>query len=148
MSDLLHCCGSRKWAEAITAAGPFENTAALLRASDEIFTRLDIVDLLEAFHAHPRIGEKSSSAWSQQEQSGAAAAAASQTAKLHRLNRAYEDRYGYIFIICATGKTMDHFLDALRSRLNNAPDVEIQIAAEQQRQITRLRLQKLLSQSS
>src|SRR5438552_3182996 len=107
MSDLLRCCGSRKWAEAMAAAAPFTDTDAMLRASDEIWTRLEVGDWLEAFRAHPKIGERTTSRWSQQEQSGTASAAADQMSELERLNRAYEDRFGYIFIICATGKTME-----------------------------------------
>lgn len=148
MSDLLRCCGSRKWAEAMTAAWPFPDTEAMLRASDEVWERLGTNDWLEAFRAHPKIGERTRSAWSQQEQSGTASATADQIAELERLNRVYEDRFGYIFIICATGKTAGQFLDALRERLRNAPDLEIRIAAEQQRQITRLRLLKQVAQVS
>lgn len=130
----------------MTAAWPFADTRIMLRTSDIIWNELDSEDWLEAFHAHPKIGERTSSAWSQQEQSGTASATPDQIAELERLNRAYEDRFGYIFIVCATGKTMQQLLHALRERLGNAPDVEIRIAAEQQRQITRLRLVKLVSQ--
>jgi OHCU decarboxylase len=148
MSDLLRCCGSRKWAEAMAAAGPFRDTDAMLCASDEIWMRLEVDDWLEAFRAHPKIGERTSSTWSQQEQSGTASAAADQMSELERLNRAYEDRFGYIFIICATGKTMEQFLEALHQRLRNSHEVEIRIAAEEQRQITRLRLVKQVAQVS
>jgi len=147
MSDLLRCCGSRKWAEAMAAAAPFPDTEAMLRASDDICAQLDTADWLEAFRAHPKIGRRTSSAWSQQEQSGTASAAADQIAEMERLNRLYEERFGYIFIICAMGKTTGQFLDALRERLRNPPAVEIRIAAEQQLQITRLRLLKLVSQA-
>ena len=145
MSELLRCCGSRKWAEAMAADTPFASSEEMLRACDDIWARLDTADWLEAFRAHPKIGERTSSAWSQQEQSGTAAASASQIAELERLNRVYEDRFGYIFIICAAGKTTDQFVDALRERLSNPPEVEIGIAAEQQRHITRLRLLKLVA---
>lgn len=148
MSDLLRCCGSRKWAEAMAAALPFSDTEAMLRACDEIWGRLEVEDWLEAFRAHPQIGKRASGGWPQQEQSGTASAAADQIAELERLNRDYEERFGYIFIICATGKTTEQFLDALRERLCNSPEVEIRIAAEQQRQITRLRLLKQVAQVS
>jgi allantoicase len=129
----------------MAGAAPFADTEAMLRASDDIWGGLDVEDWLEAFRAHPKIGERTSSAWSQQEQSGAAAASADQVDELERFNRAYEDRFGYIFIICAAGKTTVQFLDALRERLHNLPEVEIRIAAHQQCQITRLRLLKLVT---
>ena len=126
----------------MAAAAPFPDTEAMLRASDDIWERLPTDDWLEAFRSHPKIGERTSSLWSQQEQAGVASADAKERAELERLNRSYEDRFGYIFIICATGKTTGQFLDALRERMQNPPEVEIRIAAEQQRQITCLRLLK------
>src|SRR5205807_1873871 len=125
VDDLLRCCGSRKWAAAMAAAWPFPDTEAMLRASDEIWWRLDAEDWLEAFRAHPKIGERTSSGWSQQEQSGTALAGADQLAELDRLNRAYEDRFGYIFIVSAAGKTTEQMLDALRGRVNNPAEGEI-----------------------
>jgi OHCU decarboxylase len=145
VSELLGCCGSRKWADAMAAAWPFADTEAMLRTSDEICARLDTDDWLEAFGAHPKIGARASSAWSLQEQSGVASATADQVAELERLNRVYEERFGYIFIICASGKTTGEFLAALWERLGNAPGIEILVAAEEQRQITRLRLLKLVA---
>jgi allantoicase len=128
----------------MAAAAPYASSETMLRACDDIWARLDTGDWLEAFRAHPKIGERTSSAWSQQEQSGTAAASVGQIAELERLNCIYEDRFGYIFIICAAGKTTEQFLEALRERVRNPAEVEIGIAAEQQRQITRLRLWKLV----
>ena len=122
---------------------PFPNKEAMLAEADAIWWRLDEDDWLEAFGAHPKIGERSASAWSRQEQSGTALSTSGQLAELDRLNREYENRFGYIFIICATGRTTEQMLAALKERLNNSPGVEIRIAAEQQRQITRLRLLRL-----
>lgn len=121
---------------------PFAYPETTLQASDEIWWTLNQEDWLEAFRAHPKIGQRSALKWSQQEQAATAHAAATQLAELERLNRAYEERFGYIFIVCATGKTTDQMLEALRTRLENPPDVEIRAAAEEQRQITRLRLLK------
>lgn len=120
----------------------------MLTSSDEIWRGLDSTDWIEAFNAHPKVGERTSSAWSRQEQAGAAAASRDQNAELEHLNRAYEERFGYIFIICASGRTIDQFLDALRERLMNAPEIEIGIAAEQQRQITNLRLRHIRSNTT
>jgi len=119
---------------------PFANTEAMLAEADAIWWRLDDHDWLEAFRAHPKIGERTASAWSQQEQSGTASSTSGQLAELDRLNREYENRFGYIFIICATGRTTEQMLAALKDRLKNSPAAEIRIASEQQRQITHLRL--------
>jgi len=121
---------------------PFADQQTMLQAADEIWWNLDQEDWLEAFRAHPKIGQRSTSKWSQQEQAGTARAAATQLDELERLNCAYEERFGYIFIICATGKTTGQILEALRARLENPPELEIRAAAEEQRQITRLRLLK------
>jgi OHCU decarboxylase len=122
---------------------PFARTETMLAAADAVWIGLDPEDWLEAFRAHPKIGERTSSSLPQQEQSGAASASADQLEELARLNRDYQRRFGYIFIVCATGKTTDEMLAALNERLQNPPEVEIHIAVEQQRQITRLRLLKL-----
>ena len=124
----------------MAAAAPFGSEQELLRASDEIWWKLDAEDWLEAFRAHPKIGERSTSALSQQEQAGTATATSEQFAELERLNGEYEKRFGYIFIIRAAGRTTEEMLQALRQRLSNSPEVEIRVAAEQQNQITRLRL--------
>ena len=127
----------------MAARWPFSNTEAMLAEADAIWWRLNEDDWLEAFRAHPKIGERTASVWSQQEQSGTASSTSGQLAELDRLNREYENHFGYIFIICATGRTTEQMLAALKERLNNSPAVEIRIAAEQQRQITRLRLLRL-----
>lgn len=121
---------------------PFADTASMLREADAIWRELDPGDWLEAFRAHPRIGEHAESKWAQQEQAGTAGAAEEQMQELKRLNDSYQERFGYIFIICATGKTAEQMLASLRERLANAPEAEIRAAAEEQRQITRLRLLK------
>jgi OHCU decarboxylase len=141
---LLACCGSRAWVRRMSEAGPFRDTEHLLETADRIWWSLTPADWLEAFAAHPRIGEKSGSRWSQQEQSGAAAAQAPVLAELAEVNREYEQRFGHIFIVCATGKTAEEMLGLLRARLGNDPETEIKVAAEEQRKITRLRLQKWL----
>jgi allantoicase len=123
---------------------PFASTETMLEEADAIWHSLDVEAWLEAFGAHPKIGGRTSSAVSRQEQSGVATASPGQREELLRLNIDYERRFGYIFIICAAGKTTGEIVAALNERLQNPPEVEIHIAAEQQRQITRLRLLKLL----
>lgn len=123
---------------------PFADSETMLEEADAVWRGLDAEDWLEAFRAHPKIGERTGSALSQQEQSGTASASAGQLEELARLNGDYERRFGFIFIVRATGKTTEEMLDALRERLQNPPEIEIHVAAEQQRRITRLRLLKLL----
>jgi OHCU decarboxylase len=122
--------------------------------ADRIWRSLGSADWLEAFQAHPRIGEKKAAAaqseearkWSAQEQSGIRDAAADTMAALAEGNRDYEQRFGFIFIVCATGKSSEEMLAILQRRLQNDAETEIAVAAEEQRKITRLRLEKLLQQ--
>jgi OHCU decarboxylase len=148
---LRSCCGAARWVEGMLGRRPFRTLPALLAAADEVWLSLTPDDWLEAFSHHPRIGESRSAAtqsdrargWSSGEQSGMEAADASVRAQLAEAHVAYDARFGYICIICATGKSAGEILAITRSRLSNAPDVELHIAAEEQRKITRLRLEKL-----
>jgi 2-oxo-4-hydroxy-4-carboxy-5-ureidoimidazoline decarboxylase len=150
--EILACCGSRAWARAMVSGRPLADESAVLAASDEICASLRDADWREAFRAHPRIGEKKaeesgserSAAWSAQEQSSAAAADAELKALLAEGNREYERRFGRIFIVCATAKTSAEILAILKKRLQNDDRSELREAAEQQRQITQLRLRKWL----
>ena len=149
------CCGARAWVEAMSAGRPFPGRAALLEHAERAAGALHRQDWLEAFAQHPRIGEPSgagerlaaTAAWAKDEQRGAEGASAALQAALARGNRAYEDRFGYGFIVCATGKSADQMLGILESRLSNAPDRELAIAAAEQVKITRLRLEKLLEEA-
>jgi OHCU decarboxylase len=141
-SELLGCCGSHEWVKRMTALQPFNNADEMLRAADRVWWELRPSDWLEAFAAHPRIGEKSGDARARQEQAGVDGAAAETLERLASANRAYEDKFGYIYIVCASGKSATEMLDMLESRLRNEADVELRAAAEQQWQITRLRLER------
>ena len=152
-SELLKCCGSARWAAEVTAARPFENVDRLSAKADRIWSSLSTEDWLEAFRAHPQIGEKRAAAqqseqaqtWSAQEQSRVANVAIDIKATLTNGNRQYQQRFGFIFIICATGKTAEEMLENLNLRLQNDRETELRTAAEEQRKITRLRLEKLLT---
>lgn len=152
--EFLKCCGSRNWASALTGARPFADAAALFVKSDSIWSSLPDTDWLEAFRAHPKIGEQKAVAvqseqarsWSAQEQSGVSEAATETKAALDAGNQEYEERFGFIFIVCATGKSSAEMLAILNQRLQNDRGIELRIAAEEQRKITRLRLEKLLKQ--
>lgn len=122
-------------------------------AADEIWRALAPADWLEAFSHHPRIGERKSAlsqsaratAWAAGEQSAVDQANDDTRAALAEANREYEDRFGYIYIVCATGKSAEEMVTLARERLRNDPDVELRLAAEEQRKITRIRLEKLLN---
>ena len=144
-SAFARCCGSTRWAARMTAARPFASLDAMRRRADEIYVSLGKSDWLEAFAAHPKIGEKRSvSEWSAVEQAGMTAAGDDATDRLAALNAAYEARFGYIFIVCATGKSAREMLALLEARMTNDPGNELAIAAEEQRKITALRLAKLV----
>lgn len=153
--ELLQCCGSQKWAAEMSKQRPFPNEEKLLAAAKDVWWSLDHSDWLEAFRSHPKIGEKKaadkvsaqSQQWSGQEQSGVANASEETTSSLAALNQAYEQKFGFIFIICATGKTSAEMLAALRERLEHDPEAELPIAAAEQSKITELRLKKLLISS-
>jgi len=143
---LIECCGSARWTHQMLAARPFQNQANLEAAASESWWRLDPADWLEAFSKHPKIGEKGRvSQWSAQEQSGMDTAAEQVATRLATLNQTYFDKFGHIFIVCATGKSAQEMLALLESRLPNAPADELRLAAAEQNKITILRLRKLLS---
>ena len=151
---LRACCGSRRWARALAGRRPFQDKDQLLRAADGIWGSLGREDWLEAFRAHPRIGEKKDSppgkreaSWSEEEQAGARRASGETRAALAEANRTYEVRFGHIFIVCATGKSGEEMLALLRQRLQNDAAAELKIAAGEQAKITHLRLEKFLGGS-
>ena len=152
-AELLGCCGSTRWAQGVAGQRPFRDARELYERADEVWWRLDADDWLEAFRSHPRIGEgeaaretgEDARRWSRDEQRGADGAARATLDELAAANREYERRFGFIFIVCATGKSADEMLAILRGRLDNDARRELRVAAEEQRRITRLRLEKLLN---
>ncbi|MDQ3907385.1 MAG: 2-oxo-4-hydroxy-4-carboxy-5-ureidoimidazoline decarboxylase [Acidobacteriota bacterium] len=151
-AELLKCCGSTAWACAVAARRPFAEEEQLLSAADDVWSNLEADDWLEAFSRHPKIGERKSptaqsaqeQSWSRHEQSRAGGTDESERALLAELNREYERKFGHIFIVCAAGKGTAEILASLKSRIGNDAAAEVKNAAEEQRQITRLRLRKLL----
>ena len=150
---LLDCCGSERWAREVASLLPFRDVDALLDAGRRVWFGLDRSDWLEAFRAHPRIGEKKAAGpvsedarrWSEGEQSRAGAASEGTKAALAQANRDYEEKFGFIFIVCATGKTAEEMLEILRGRMKNDAETELRVAAAEQWRIAELRLKKLLS---
>ena len=152
--EFERCCGARAWVDGMLAGRPFADRAALHVAADHVARSLGRADWLEAFAHHPRIGEsalrerfKTTATWAGAEQQGVAAASEAAIEALAAGNRAYERRFGYVFIVCATGKRADEMLAILESRLPSDPRAELDIAAAEQMKITHLRLDKLLEES-
>jgi len=142
--DVTRCCASRLFAETIAAGRPYDDFDALDAAIDSAFAGLSWGDVAEAIQDHPRIGDQAASGWSRDEQAGAAGAGDEVAAQLADGNQAYEDRFGHVFLICATGLTAEQMLAALRYRLGNDTPEERRIVIDELRKITRLRMRKLL----
>lgn len=150
---LVACCGSTRWASEVAALRPLWDVGQLLNLAGRVWRELDREDWLEAFRAHPQIGESrpqretgaEARAWSEGEQSRARAASDETLVALAEANREYVKRFGFIFIVCATGKSAEEMLDALRARITNDPETELRVAAQEQWRITELRLRKFLN---
>ncbi|KAG6623303.1 OHCU decarboxylase [Phytophthora cinnamomi] len=145
---LLHCCGSKKWSADMFYKFPVRDFEQLCQAADEVDASLTREDWLEAFAAHPRIGraKKPIKEWEAQEQKATKNADEAVLDRLEELNEAYFKKFGYIYIVCATGKSAPEMLRILESRIDNNPDDELSVAAGEQSKITKLRLEKLLQE--
>ncbi len=150
---ILPCNGSRAWADQLAALRPFQTAFDLTCTADIIWRALPASDWQQAFDSHPRIGERHAKAatpqslqWSNSEQSAAQLTTGTEAA-LAAANLSYEEKFGRIFIVCASGKSAAEMLDLLQHRLTNDPQTELREAAEQQRQITQIRLRKWLTAS-
>jgi 2-oxo-4-hydroxy-4-carboxy-5-ureidoimidazoline decarboxylase len=145
------CCGSTRWSREMEMARRFESAAAVFEAADRLWWALAPSDWLEAFASHPKIGAReaqgpehaATARWSAGEQSGTERAGPDVLEDLAELNRRYEARFGFIFIVCATGKSAEEMLAILKQRLSHCPEDEIKLAAAEQAKITRIRLEKL-----
>jgi 2-oxo-4-hydroxy-4-carboxy-5-ureidoimidazoline decarboxylase len=150
--EILPCCGSQAWAAEMAARRPFVDTEAMLLVADAVWMGLPESAWQEAFASHPRIGQQKPQgeatpealAWSRTEQSAAVSQDEAVRRALTEGNRRYEERFGRIFIVCAHGRTAMEILALLEKRLSNNRRVELQEAAEEQRQIMQLRLHKWL----
>ena len=148
---LTSCCGSRRWVEGMGAKRPFGSVGRIKSAAEHLWWSLTRDDWLEAFSHHPRIGESRSTqnaqgrAWSAKEQAGLAGTGDPIRDELARVNQAYEARFGYRYIVCASGRSADELLALARKRLENQPEDELRVAAAEQLTITQLRLDRLLT---
>ncbi len=151
-TEFAKCCGASKWVNLLVEKMPFLSMEQLKLAADECWKQCNTKDYLEAFSHHPKIGDRSSleqkfattHKWASSEQSSVKDASATVIDQLAEANEAYEKKFGYIFIVCATGKSAEEMLKILTSRLANNPQEEILIAAAEQNKITHIRINKLL----
>lgn len=151
--ELMKCCGSSVWVKMMMTYFPADDLVELLEDAEEKWYECSEADWKEAFAHHPKIGDEAALAkkfaataeWASLEQSGVKKASTETVKALADANRLYEEKFGYIFIVCATGKSAEEMLTDLQKRLQNNPDVEIEIAAKEQNKITKLRLEKLLA---
>lgn len=148
---MIACCCAHRWADAMIALRPIKSVMELSDAADRIWGTMTEADWLEAFACHPRIGDRKdahataqSQAWSKQEQSSTESAAQKVLDDLAEGNALYEERFGFTYIVCATGKSPEEMLKILTRRLASDRASELREAAEQQRQITQIRLGKWL----
>jgi OHCU decarboxylase len=148
---MIACCGAHRWAEGMIALRPIQSVLETSDAADRIWDTMTEEDWLEAFACHPRIGARKpahasaqSQTWSKQEQASTASAAQKVLDDLAAGNALYEERFGFTYIVCATGKTPEEMLAILTRRLASDRASELREAAEQQRQITQIRLGKWL----
>ena len=152
VEELTKCCGSPAWVNKMLPFFPADDLVELLEDAEEQWFKCSEEDWKEAFAQHPKIGDidslnkkfSSTAQWASGEQSGVSNASPETIKALAEGNKQYEEKFGYIFIVCATGKTADEMLAMLQTRLQNNPEVEIEIAADEQNKITKLRIEKLL----
>jgi 2-oxo-4-hydroxy-4-carboxy-5-ureidoimidazoline decarboxylase len=152
IAELKKCCGSSAWVNRMLPFIPADDMIELLEDAEEQWWQCSEEDWKEAFHHHPKIGDveslikkfASTAQWASGEQSGVTVAAKETIEALAEGNCLYEEKFGYIFIVCATGKSAEEMLEMLQSRLENKPEEEIRIAADEQNKITKLRIEKLL----
>jgi len=149
MKDILKkCCGSERWVNEMMSIQQFEKADDVMKNAERIWYSLDKSDWLEAFDHHPKIGDMNSlkekysvsKDLSESEQAGALSAAEDTLSELSLYNQLYEKKFGFIFIVFATGKSADEMLGIIKERINNDPETELRTAAEEQFKITKLRL--------
>ena len=150
--ELTRCCGSSAWVQRMLSFIPADDLVELLEDAEAQWYKCSPEDWKEAFDHHPKIGDVKSlkkkfantAMWAGDEQGGVKQASSKTLKELAEANRLYEEKFGYIFIVCASGRSAEEMLDVLRMRLKNPEEKEIRIAADEQNKITKLRLEKLL----
>lgn len=151
LATLMQCCSASRWAEEIVGLRPFASLSALQESSQTVWAEMREQDLLEAFDGHPKIGDPDSlktkysttKEIASSEQSGIKHASDQVIEELASYNQAYLDKFGFIFIVCATGKNADEMLTSIKQRLSNLRERELALAAKEQQKITTIRIDKL-----
>ncbi|MGH3355683.1 MAG: 2-oxo-4-hydroxy-4-carboxy-5-ureidoimidazoline decarboxylase [Nocardioidaceae bacterium] len=146
---LTRCCSSPRWAESVAAGRPYPSRQAMYAAAESALADLDDVDVEQALAGHPRIGERApgaEGAWSRQEQRGVDSASEATLTAIAEGNRAYEERFGHVYLVCASGKHADELLALLRTRLQNDPATERRAVRHELAKINRIRLGRLMDQ--
>lgn len=146
------CCCAPRWVEAMVASRPFKNNDSVYQQAQQIWLSLDKNDYLAAFEGHPQIGDittlkekyASTSHVAGNEQAGMSSAQESLLIEMAQINQQYLTKFGFIFIVCASGKSAEQMLNLIKNRINNTPATELIIAAQEQAKITQIRLEKLL----
>jgi 2-oxo-4-hydroxy-4-carboxy-5-ureidoimidazoline decarboxylase len=155
IAGLLRTCGCVRWAHDVADDGPFADLAELWSSAERHWQTATREELLEAFSHHPRIGDPTSAkaphdakahGWASKEQAGAASASDNVKMQLAAGNRVYEERFGHVYLVCATGKTAEEMLALLNTRLTHDAAAELAIAQGEQQKITRIRLERWLSE--
>ena len=149
---LKQACGASRWVEAMVSGRPYADRVRLREAAQKVWETMERSDILEAFEHHPRIGADiqalrqkfaATASLSESEQASVAHASEETLMALRDGNQKYEERYGHIFIVCATGKSAQETLELLQARMDNAPERELAIAAAEQGKITQIRLENI-----
>jgi 2-oxo-4-hydroxy-4-carboxy-5-ureidoimidazoline decarboxylase len=148
---LTQCCGASAWVDKMLTVFPVEDLVEFLDAAEQKWNECTQQEQMEAFEHHPKIGDINSlkekfadtAGWAEVEQSGVVRSNEKILHELSKGNEEYENKFGFIFIVCATGRSAEEMLAALNSRLNNSKEEEIKIAAAEQLKITKLRLERL-----
>ena len=148
---LYKCCGSKTWVNFMIDLMPFEDLVDVLEDAEQVWYNCDQADWLEAFSQHPKIGDTNNmkeafpatAEIAASEQSGMNNASGYIHTEISELNKKYQDKHGFIFIIYASGRSAEILLQSLITRINNDTETELELAAEEQNKITRSRLEKL-----
>lgn len=148
MHLLYEVCTSPIWARRVLAGGPFRDADALLHRADQVLAELPDAELDAALDGHPRIGARADNASSAREQAKVADATAAVRSALAEKNRIYENTFGYVYLVCASGRTAEELLDVLTDRLDNDPETERRVMRSELAKINRLRLERLLSKET
>ena len=141
---LLACCASPAWAREVGGGRPYRDADLLFGAADDALARMNEDDLDDALAGHPRIGDRPVTEWSRREQAGVGDAGTATRRRLAAGNQAYEERFGHVYLVCATGRSGEELVAILEDRLGNDPQAERAIVRAELGKINRIRLQKLL----